>query len=417
MTVSFSGTSVNGTVLPPSSKSCTHRAFFLAALADGTSMISNPLMSADTLSTLDSVRSLGVNATERRDGIRITGGNLHAPDGPVDAGNSGTTMRIMTGVSSIFDREVVITGDASLRRRPMGPLLDALRQMGVRTSSDNGMPPVSVTGPNRGGRVDIDGSISSQFVSALMIAAPMLDDDTVITVRNGLASKPYVDISGRMMSVFGASHRTDGDTIAIRGGNGYTAHDYRVPSDFSSAAFPLVAGALSGRVSVNGMDMNGPQGDRRIVEILRMAGASVTVEKDVITAERSDLHSIDIDMRETPDLFPIVSVLLCTAKGRSRLYGASQLRFKESDRIDTVVRMLKALGADIEGTEDGCVINGVKELEGGRVDNAGDHRVMMSAAVASLVSKKPVTMDDGGCCAVSYPSFADHMRELGMEVI
>ena len=416
MILSFGRGHLKGTIGPPPSKSHTHRAFFLSSLADGESKISNCLMSDDTLSTLGAAEAIG--ASVKRDGstVVIRGGRLHAPREIVDAGNSGTTLRIFAGIASMFDEPVVITGDSSLRKRPMGPLLEALTQMGVGCRSDDGRPPVEIKGSNRGGNVSINGGISSQFISSLLIVSPMLTADTEIRIEGRTVSEPYLDVTTHIMRLFGADVRKENNIFRIKGGTGYRPYDYRVPADFSSAAFPLVAGALGGEVTVKGLQMDDPQGDRVIADILREAGASVSFGEDSVTVKKGSLRALDLDIGKCPDLFPILAVLLSTADGTSRLYGAPQLRFKESDRIRTTVDMLTAIGADAEGTDDGCIIKGKKTLTGGKVNNEGDHRIMMAAAVASLLCEKPVVMDNAECCSVSYPEFPEHMRSLGMSV-
>ena len=413
--IRFKGGVVKGKVLPPPSKSHTHRAFFLASMANGRSEITRALLSSDTRATLNACRMMGAEIHMDGDSVRIVGGDLHAPEGIVDADNSGTTMRIFAGLCSMFGEEVTITGDESLRKRPMGKLLDALEQTGTVCTSDNGLPPVTIKGPNRGGDVHIDGSVSSQYITSILMTSPMLDSDSRVTVDGNMVSAPYLDVTTHMMRLFGADAERDGNVFTIKGGTGYTPYDYRVPADFSSAAFPLVAGAIGGWVTVTGMDMDDPQGDRKIIDIIRRAGAKVTVKGDSITSERRALRGCDIDMGEIPDLFPVTAVLLSTAEGDSRLYGAPQLRFKESNRIETVVNMIPAIGGDAEATDDGCIIHGKPTLRGGRIVHRGDHRIMMSAAVASLVCEGPVEMDDMECCAVSYPDFVQQMRSLGMD--
>ncbi|MCL2890845.1 MAG: 3-phosphoshikimate 1-carboxyvinyltransferase [Methanomassiliicoccaceae archaeon] len=410
----FSGNSVNGMITPPPSKSHTHRAFFLSALSDERCWITNWLNSQDTRATRNAIEMIGADVGGCCGGIQITNEGLHAPSGIVDADNSGTTMRLFTGIASMFDSPVTITGDASLRSRPMGPLLDALTQMNVKCSSDGGKAPVTVCGPNKGGNVRIRGDVSSQFISSLMIAAPMLPNDTVIGIEGSLSSKPYVDITANMMKRFGADVTFDDNVIQVSGGTGYKGHDLVIPSDMSSAAFPLTAGALGGSVTARSIDMDDPQGDKRIVDILRDAGALVVVHDDKVTATKCELTSLDVDMNDIPDLFPIVAVLLSTAKGKSRLYGAPQLRFKESDRIKATVNMLSALGSDIIETDDGCVINGVPRLKGGTIEHHEDHRILMAAAVASLVADGEVCMKNSNCYDVSYPLFLGHMKRLGM---
>jgi len=416
MMMSFGRGQLKGTVSSPPSKSHTHRAFFLSAMASGDSRITNCLISDDTMATLRAAESMGAHINRRGNEVMISGGKLHAPKNTVDADNSGTTIRIFTGIVSMFSEWVKITGDASLQKRPMAPLLDALSQMGVECRSDDGKPPVEIRGANKGGKVTINGGISSQFITSILITSPMLSNDTEIVIEGRIVSEPYIDVTTHIMDLFGVKVDRNKNIIKIKGGTGYCPHDYKVPADFSSAAFPLVAGALGGEVTVKGLQMDDPQGDRVIVDILRKAGASVSVGSDSVTASKGTLRAIDLDIGGCPDLFPILAVLLSTAEGTSRLYGAPQLKFKESDRIMSTVNMLKAIGADAEGTDDGCIIKGKKKLTGGTVATLGDHRIMMAGAVASLLCENPVTVDNAECCSVSYPEFPEHMRSLGMKV-
>ena len=414
MDIVFSGGSANGTVSPPASKSYTHRAIIMSALSGGRCHISNPLDSFDTRATADAIRSMGATVDWRDDGIYVESNGLHAPDKTIDVLNSGTTMRLMTGIVALFDSTTTITGDESIRKRPMGPLLNALEDCGVICESNDGKAPIRITGPVKGGRIEVDGSMSSQFVSSMLMMAPLIGRPMDIVLKGKVVSQPYVDITLSMMRRFGID--------VIRTDSGYHVEpqqyrpcDFTVPTDFSSVAFPLVAGGLSGKVSVNGVDMSDPQGDKRIVDILRMVGCTVDVDRDTITCTQNGRpKACEIDISDVPDLFPIVAVLLSTAKGTSRLYGAPQLRFKESDRIRSVEDMLNTLGADVRGTDDGCVINGVNRLRGGRIDHKGDHRLMMAASIASLVSDGPVSMEDDKCWNVSYPGFIEQMRSLGI---
>jgi 3-phosphoshikimate 1-carboxyvinyltransferase len=412
--MSFHGGSIKGVVSPPPSKSHTHRAFLLAAMAKGKSVISNPLMSADTKDTLKACRAMGAEVCESADTVTIHGGNLHAPKCTVDTGNSGTTMRLYAGICSMFDSDVTITGDESLRKRPMGPLLDSLGQAGVICTSENGLPPVTIRGPNNGGTIHINGGVSSQYISSLMLVSPMLSSDTRIVVDGNMVSTPYLDVTSNMMRLFGAKVSRNSNVFSIEGNTGYIPHNYSVPSDFSSAAFPLVAGALGGETTVTGMDLDDPQGDKAIVDILRQCGCEVNIDGTRITSKSGHIKSCDINLGMVPDLFPIVAILLATADGDSRLYGAPQLKYKESNRIETVVNLINSIGGSAEGTDDGCIIHGTPRLKGGKIVHRGDHRLMMCAAIASLVCDGPIEMDDVECCAVSYPDFLDQMKSLGM---
>ena len=383
--ISFNGGRAEGRVSPPPSKSHTHRAIIMSALSGGGCRIGNPLLSFDTRSTMEAVRSLGAEVTEGDGYVDVCCPSLHAPDRPIDVGNSGTTLRLMTGIASLFGSETVLDGDESIRKRPMGPLLEALSACGASCSS-------------------------------AIMAAPLTERGMEVRIKGDLVSRPYVDITIRMMGRFGVSVEETEHGFRIPRQR-YSPTDYRVPADFSSAAFPLVAGALGGCVTVDGMDLADPQGDKRIIDVLRATGAEVSVSGEEVTCRRTGRPvAVDVDMSDIPDLFPVVAVLLSTADGTSRLYGAPHLRFKESDRIALTERMLTALGADIRGTEDGCVISGVERLRGGRVEHNGDHRMLMAAAVASLVADGPVEMEDDGCWNVSYPGFPEQMRSLGVSV-
>ena len=414
MRMSFAGGILKGPVVSPPSKSHTHRAIFLASLARGKSTITNCLISDDTLASVKAAESIGASVERKDDVFSVIGGDLHPPSGTVDAGNSGTTLRIFTGIASMFSERVIITGDSSLRKRPMQPLLSALTQMGVECSSDNGKPPVEIRGSNKGGKVTINGSVSSQFITSLLIVSPMLPNDSEIIIEGKTVSEPYLDVTAHIMKLFGSNVTKNGNTFRVKGKTGYSPYDYKVPADFSSAAFPLVAGALGGEVTVKGLQMDDPQGDRVIIDILKKVGASVSVEEDSVTVKKNSLLATDLDIGGCPDLFPILAVLLSTADGISKLYGAPQLKFKESDRILTTVNMLNSLGADATGTDDGCIIKGKERLTGGTVNNDGDHRIMMAAAVASLLCDNAVVMDNAECCSVSYPEFPEHMTRLGM---
>ncbi|AGI85256.1 5-Enolpyruvylshikimate-3-phosphate synthase [Candidatus Methanomethylophilus alvi Mx1201] len=412
----FRGGRAEGKVSPPPSKSHTHRAIIMSALSEGRCEVSSPLISFDTRATMDAVRAMGAVVTEREGSVTVECESIHAPDRTIDVMNSGTTMRLMTGISSLFSEKVVLTGDSSIQKRPMGPLLDSLSAAGVECSSNGGKPPVEVRGPITGSELVIDGGVSSQFVSSLIMSSPLTGRPTDVRITGHLVSKPYIDITTSMMGKFGVEVTEEGNVFHAEPQH-YMPTDYRVPADFSSSAFPLVAGGIAGRVTARGMDMSDPQGDRKIIDVLKEAGCDVEVSGDEVTCSNTGrLEGAEIDMGDIPDLFPVVAVLLSTAKGRSRLYGAPHLRFKESDRIALTENMLRTLGADIRGTEDGCVIEGVERLHGGRIEHNGDHRMMMAAAVASLVSDGPVSMENDACWNVSYPGFPEQMRSIGMDI-
>lgn len=402
------------------SKSYTHRAMTLALLAEGTSVLRRPLLGEDTLATLEAVRAFGASVAGQDD-LEITGGRLRCPDNVIDARNSGTTIRLMAGVASLLPCITVLTGDQSVRRRPMQPLIEALCSLGVRCESTrgNGLAPLAVRGPNAGARTGIRGDVSSQFISSLLISSAVKEVDTDIVLTAPLKSRPYVDITREMMRRFGAEFMETAEGFHVPGGQRYRPQDYTIPGDFSSAAFPLAAGALTGEVTVGNLDPSDAQGDRAFLDILKAMGARVEWRGTDLRCACAGLHGTDIDLGDAPDLFPMVAVLCACAEGSSRIHNAAHVRLKESDRIAATAAFLKDMGADVQETPDGCVIRGGRPLRGAAVDSHDDHRILMAAAVAAMVADGETIISDGQCHRISYPGFVQDMRSLGavMEMI
>lgn len=416
MKLIVSSSRISGQVSAPPSKSHTHRAFLLAALAKGESVVFSPLLGEDTLATLDAVKALGAKVSAGEDRIVIRGGDLHPPlpkGTVIDCKNSGTSMRMLAGIASRLDGTTGFTGDASLCSRPMKPLLDALEELGAEVDSEKGCAPFTITGPGSGGDVHIRGDVSSQFISALLISAPLGKADTRIRLTTSLTSKPYVNMTISAMKKHGVFVETTDDGYLVRSGQVFSPADVRVGGDYSSAAFLFAAAALTGEITVSGLDPDDPQGDQAVIRILEKFGAAVIREGEKITVRKVALKAADIDLADAPDLFPIIAVLASQAKGASRLYGAAHLRFKESDRIMSTVLFLRSMGAEISETEDGCIVTGPSALSGANVTTFGDHRIMMAASVAGLIAKGHTVVDDAGCCAVSYPGFVKDMQRLG----
>ncbi|MCX6650689.1 MAG: 3-phosphoshikimate 1-carboxyvinyltransferase [Methanomassiliicoccales archaeon] len=406
-----------GEVVSSPSKSYTHRAMTLSLLAEGRSVLHRPLRGEDTLATLEAVKAFGGLVEERTD-LEITGGRLRCPDGIVDAKNSGTTIRLMAGVASLLSCTTVLTGDESVRRRPMQPLIEALIGLGVRCESTrgNGLAPLMVQGPNKGKETSIRGDVSSQFISSLLISSAVKDVDTTIHLTTPLKSRPYVDITMEMMTRFGVKCQSTADGFIVPGGQRYRPQDYTVPGDFSSAAFPLAAAALTGQVTVKNLDPKDRQGDRSFLDILKGLGAEVRWEGNDLRCARGELRGMEIDLGDAPDLFPIVTVLCTQAKGESHITNAAHVRLKESDRIAATTAFLRDMGAEVKETEDGCVVRGGTKLRGARVNSFNDHRILMAAAVAALVADGETIINDGDCHRISYPDFVQDMRSLGAKL-
>jgi 3-phosphoshikimate 1-carboxyvinyltransferase len=405
-----------GTVTAPPSKSYTHRAMVLGALTHNHFSLRNPLISEDTKATLDALFALGAEVRSTSGTVRIHCEKLRAAPGVIDAKNSGTTIRLMTGVASLLDSVTTFTGDESLQRRPMGPLVDSLVQLGAsgRYLARSGHPPLTIKGPLTGSKAAIPAGVSSQFVSSLLIACSQKLGGTEIQLEGELRSRPYVDITLKMLEEFGAVVEQRSNGFSLPGAQHLTKDSYAVPGDYSSASFLMAAAAITGGdVTVRNLDRLSPQGDRAIVDLLLSFGAKVTVSSDTVRVVGGQLQGADIDVRHTPDLFPVLAVIGCVAKGRTVLRGGENLREKESDRIASTTSFLSAMGARIKTREDGCEIAGGERLHGATIQTEGDHRIFMAAAVAALTSSSDTRIDDDTSFNVSYPGFLRDMHQLG----
>jgi len=407
---------ISGEVVAPPSKSYTHRAIVIGALTGERFEVRRPLMSEDTSATLSAVMAMGAEVTKGNNLITVDCPTLSAPKRSIDAKNSGTTLRLISGVAALLEGKTTITGDESLQRRPMKPLLDALRELGAKCNGvgDTEHPPVTIRGPMNGKSARLPGNISSQFISSLLIACPLKNSPTELEITGKQKSRTYIDISLHMLEKFRVDIVRKPDGFLIPGHQRPIGSSFDVPGDFSSASFMLCAAAVTGGMAtVTGIDPSLPQGDSVIMEALGKYGAEVDADHGSVTCTAEDKRPFDFDVGDSPDLFPILGVLAATAKGESRLSGGEHLRFKESDRISTTVKMLNDLGVKAEAMDDGCRINGTGSIRGGSIETQMDHRIMMSAVVAGLVSEGGVTIDDDSSHAVSYPAFLDDIQKLG----
>lgn len=415
MSVTVHPGAVDGTVRAPGSKSVTHRALLLAMLGGGGS-VRDPLWSADTLATLGAVRAFGAECIATRSEAVVRGGELTGA--AIDAGNSGTTLRLATAIAATLPGTSRLSGDASLSKRPMGPLVEALVSLGAEAACEgrNGRPPVTVTGPIEGGKATLPGDVSSQFVSGLLLAGPRCPKGLEIALSTPLASAPYVAMTIGLM-------RGQGLTVEETEAGYAVPHQpignarIQVPGDYSAAAFPLVAGALTGgSVTVTNLPPASGQGDEALLDHLGAFGCSLERQDDAVTLLGAELRPANVDLGDTPDLFPPLAVLAAAAPGKSRLHGAPQLRIKESDRIQAMCEGLAALSIDVVPTEDGATLEG-GTVKGGVVASHGDHRIQMAFAVAALAAESAITIEGpDDAHAVSYPAFLDHLRTLGAEV-
>jgi len=413
-----------GEVVAPPSKSYTHRAFAVGLLAEGESRITDPLIGMDTKATIDAAEILGAKISNIRETwvVHGTGGNLKPKTDLIDAQNSGTTIRIMSAIAALSHKPIRLTGDESIRKRPMGPLIEALVKLGAKGKCEgpNGRPPVVVGGGLAGGDVEITGAVSSQFISALLIACPYAHEDVTLSVAEEPRSKPYIEITLEVLDAAGAKIRRNKSLtdFKIDGRQVFSPLELKIPGDFSSAAFVLGAAALTGStVRVSNMNVKGAQGDKRIVELLREFGADVKVRGETVeVAGTGGLTGIEADCSDNPDLVPILSVLGAVADSKTRLTNIPHLRFKETDRIRALATELRKLGADVEELPDEIRLNGVKQLKGAKLQSYGDHRMAMALGVAGLVAKGETIVEGAESIPVSYPSFVEDMQKLGAQL-
>lgn len=423
MTLTAHPSRLAGSVAIPGSKSHTIRAVAIASLADGESRLREPLDSLDAKSAVATYRALGA-AIDTRDPrqwiVRGFGGRPRLPADVVDVGNSGTTLRIALGTAALMPEslgDAVFTGDEQIRRRPVGPLLDALRSLGARAVSlqHNGCAPASVGGPLRGGHAAIDAT-NSQYLTSLLINCPLGEGSSVIEVTK-LGERPYVEITLAWLDRQGIRYENhDFRQFVVPGGQAYRSFDAAIPADWSSATFFLVAGAIAdAEVTLAGLDPNDTQGDRHVVDYLRAMGARIDVNATGVRVRRAALRGVEIDMNATPDALPALAVAACFAEGTTTLRNVEEARRKETDRIRVMAAELRKLGGDVEERPDGLVVRG-RPLRAGTVDGHGDHRVIMALALAGLAGAGPVTITDAEAVAVTFPTFVDLMRSLGATI-
>lgn len=416
---------LKGEILVPSSKSHTIRSVVFASLAKGTSKIRNPLMSDDTKAAINACTALGAKIDISNDKLWVIEGfgtTPKRPYGVLDMLNSGTSLRLITGViGALCDFEVELDGDSSLRTRPMGTLLNAMNQLGARCSSlDNrGFCPIKIRGKMKGGYAEVSG-LSSQYASSLLVSCALLSKDSEFRVIDP-HEVPYIQLTMKWLDEIGIKYEASRDFTKFRvfGNQKYKPFEKTIPSDWSSAAFPLVAAAITeSDVLVKGPDINDTQGDKAIIDYLKRMGADISVGKDGIRIRGKALKGCEIDLNPTPDALPALSTLGCFADGETRLVNAAQARIKETDRIKVMTEELTKMNANVMELKDGIVIR-KSRLKGVKVDSRMDHRIAMALSLAGLISEGVTEVDGAESVSVTYPGFVESMKKLGakMEVV
>ena len=396
-----------GAVQIPPSKSVAHRALICAALAEGESEIKNIGLSRDVEATLNCLKALGARAEAFEGGLRLRGavrGALARAD--LNAGESGTTLRFLMPIAGLFAREVCFLGEGRLLQRPFAEFFAALQENGIACCHLGDK--LLLDGRLRPGTYHLAGDVSSQFVSGLLLALPLLEEASEIILNSPLQSKGYVDLTLDVMKDFGVTAENEAYArFAVPGGQAYLPRAYTVEADYSNAAFFLVAGALGREVECLCLNPSSLQGDKAILELLRDAGARVCAgENGGLCVKAGKLRPLEVDVSDIPDLVPPLTALLCFAEGQSRLFNASRLRMKESDRLHALAVEFNNLGARISEGEDYLLIEGVESLVGENVARAhNDHRIAMALAVASIRSRADIRLLGAESAAKSYPDF------------
>jgi len=404
----------------PPSKSYTHRALIAGALATGRSRIAGPLRAADTELTARGLEQLGVPIEWLPGEVTVTGcnGAFPAPgEVTIDCGNSGTTLRLLTSAALLARQAVVLTGSARMLERPVGPLAGALQALGgdVAFTGQPGFPPIRVSGSLRGGKAAIDGSVSSQFVSSVLMAAPYADEDVELTLPATVASRSYLDVTADVMLRFGARFDRRGyEWFRVESGAPYRGRDYQIEGDYSSASyFFAIAAVCGGKVTVRGLNPASVQGDRRFLDALEAMGCRVAAAGDAVTVERTgDLRGIDIDMSSSPDTVQTLAAVAAVAASPTTITGIAHLQYKESDRVGVTADALRRMGAGITVTDDSLTITPAP-LHGVLVDPHDDHRTAMAFTVLGL-AVGGMAIRDPGCVEKSFPGFWEALYGQGL---
>lgn len=391
--VTIKNSILNGNVKMPPSKSAAHRALICSFLSGGGNV--SPLISSnDMKATLGVIECL-------KNGKRI-----------LNCIESGSTLRFMIPVAAALGKSVTFIGEGRLPQRPLGEYENLLQAHGVKCKTQGGLP-FEISGRLQSGAYEIRGDISSQYITGLLLALPILDGDSQIKLTTELQSKPYVDMTIKVMADYGVKIEETDYGYFIRGNQKFVQKDYVVEGDWSQAAFFMSAGAIGGCVKISGLDFESTQGDKAVCDVMKRFGADVQIENRNVVCKKGELRGIEINCADIPDMVPAIAVTAAFANGKTVISGAERLRLKESDRIEAICSNLKIMGADVFETADGMIINGRGALNGGKILGYNDHRIVMAFSVAGLFADGETVITDAESINKSYPSFFEDYNRLG----
>lgn len=406
--------SANGTITPPSSKSYAQRAIALALLAEGRTTLRNIEFCKDTRSAISCIEALGAKISYLDESTIAIDGGLHPVTDTLMVGESGLATRLFTPIASLNSTPICIKGEGTLLHRPMMMMIEPLRRLGVEVRDGGGHLPIEVKGPIHGGNIEVDGSFSSQFITGLLLALPLAKEDTTLHVRSAV-STPYIDMTIDTAKRFGVEimhHEGDYSEFYIEGGQKYAPADLAIEGDWSGASTMLVAGAISGRVTVKNLSTLSKQADTAICRALERAGAGIIIEGDSITVTKRRLRSFTFDATNSPDLFPALAALAAAAHGQSTIIGTQRLLHKESDRAETIRQEYEKLGIEVDISEENVMKIRGGEIHPATVFSHNDHRIAMSLAVSALRCKGDVTIENAECVEKSYPTFFEDLESI-----
>lgn len=411
--VKFSPFVPNGTVNVPPSKSDVHRAIICAAMANGVSRISPVALSNDIKATIGCIKALGADAVLENNVLTVDGTNMYKnKTALLDCGESGSTLRFFIPIAAVGNINATFVGKGKLPQRPIGIFTEALPKAGTVCKTEGGLP-LEIKGQLKSGIFEIPGNVSSQFITGLLLALPILEGDSEIVLTSPLESVGYIAMTIRTMKQFGVNIQATEKGWHIKGGQSYKTCDYTTDGDWSQAAFFMVLGAVSGKITVKGVAKDSTQGDKKCAEILARFGAKVTQLDNEVTVEKGKLKAITIDASQIPDLVPVLSVCAAFAEGTTKIINAERLRIKECDRLKATAELLNNLGGKVKELSDGLEITGVSSLKGGNVNGYNDHRIVMSAAVCAARSDEDITATFAMSINKSYPDFYIDYNSIG----
>lgn len=411
--VKYSPYTPSGTITAPPSKSDVHRAIICAALSGGVCTITPVALSNDIKATIGCVEALGAKTSIDKDILTVDGTDIFKnKSATLDCIESGSTLRFLIPVAAAGGIDAEFTGSGSLVTRPIGLYNDILPDKGVTLDSNNGLP-LKIGGKLKAGVFKVPGNISSQFISGLLFALPLLRGDSDIILTSPIQSAGYINMTIRTMEKFGIEVDVTDTGWHVRGSQRYIPSDYKTDGDWSQAAFFLVSGAINGEITVNNLNTDSKQGDRKIAELLREFGAEVIQEADSATVKKSKLSAIEINASQIPDLVPALAVCASFAEGTTKIINAERLRIKESDRLKSTAALINSLGGNAVELPDGLEITGSEKLTGGTAKGFNDHRIVMSAAVCAAGAQNPIICTDALSVNKSYPEFFNDYNSVG----